>query len=234
MTGVWRRDRVRTMPSCEVIDPVETVAREGTSARPELVILAASAGGIPALQQILGGLPGTFPVPIAVLQHRSPTMRSMLPAILERRCKLRVKDAQVNERFTPGTVYVAPADVHLVVGSDRRFHFHDGRKIHFLRSSADPLIQSAAHALGGRVIAVVLTGGGRNGTGGVRDVRAMGGTVIAQDPTTAEHPGMPRAAIATGAVDYILPLEGIAPMLEHLTSDEPNGKQPAEPAKEAI
>ena len=208
----------------EAINPVGTVAPEGTRARPELVILAASAGGIPALRTILAGLPQTFPVPIAVLQHRSPTSPSVLSKVLARGCELQVKDAEVDERFARGTVYVAPPAAHLVVGPDRRFHFRDGGKIHFVRSSADPLIQSAAHALDGRVIAVVLTGGGRNGTSGVRDVRALGGTVIAQDPATAQHPGMPRAAIGTGAVDYILPLEEIGPMLERLTSAEPNDR----------
>jgi two-component system chemotaxis response regulator CheB len=222
------------MTMSEALNPVEIVAPEGRRARPELVVLAASAGGIPATRTILAELPATFPVPIVVLQHRSPTSASVLSKILGRWCKLRVKDAEVNEPFARGTVYVAPADAHLVVGPDRRFHFLDGRKVNFVRSSADPLIQSAAHALCGRVVAVILTGGGRNGTGGVRDVRALGGTVIAQDPVTAQHPGMPRAAIATGAVDYILPLEGIAPLLERLTSEAPNDERPAEAAREAL
>ena len=192
------------------------------AARHELVILAASAGGIEAISKILHALPAGFPTPIAVLQHRSPTVPSILEKILGRRCKLRVKNAEPSEPFLPGTVYVAPTTEHLIVGSDRRFHHHDGTRVHHLRSAADPLIRSAAHALEGNVIAVILTGGGRNGTDGVRDVKALGGTVIAQDPATALHGAMPRAAIATGAVDYVLPLEEIAPFLVRLTSVEPN------------
>ena len=76
------------------------------------------------------------------------------------------------------------------------------------------------------MIAVILTGGGRNGTSAVRDVGALGGTVIAQDPATALHAGMPRAAIATGAVDYVLPLEEIGPMLVRLANAEPNDERP--------
>ena len=190
--------------------------------RPELVILAGSAGGIEAVTRILGALPVDFALPIAVLQHRSPVAPSVLPRILSRSTTLAVKEAEVGERFRPGTVYVAPATAHLVVSADRRFGLQDGRKVNFLRSAADPLIRSAAHALGGGVIVVILTGGGRNGTSGVRDVRALGGVVIAQDPATAMHPGMPRSAIATGVVDYVLPLEEIAPMLVQLTSGEPD------------
>jgi len=205
-----------------------TVASPLATDRYELVHNAASAGGIPALSAILAGLPVSFPAPIAVLLHRSATVPSVLPELLRRQTLLRVKEAEAGEPFVPGTVYVAPPTVHLTVAVDRRFHLDDGQRINFFRSAADPLIRSAAHALGGRVIAVILTGGGRNGTSAVRDVKALGGTVIAQDPTTAQQPGMPSAAIATGAVDYVLPLEDIAPLLIRLTSAEPDDEAPGE------
>jgi chemotaxis response regulator CheB len=192
------------------------------AARYELVILAASAGGIDAIRRILDGLPSSFSTPIVVLQHRSPAAPSILDRILARHCTLRVKNAEAGEQLVAGTVYVAPSAEHLMVWPDGRFHFHDGTKIHFLRASADPLIRSAAHSLNGKVIAVILTGTGRNGTDAVRDVKALGGTVIAQDPASAEYNGMPSAAIATGAVDYILPLGEIGPMLVRLTDGAPN------------
>lgn len=208
----------------EPITNISSAVPHNGTARPELVILAASAGGIPAVRSILSALPASFPLPIAVLQHRSASSPSLLPIVLSRGTALAVKEADAGERFVPGQVYVAPATSHLVVGPDHRFHFEDGHRINFLRSSADPLIRSAAHSLDGRVIAVILTGGGSNGTSAVRDLKALGGTVIAQDPATAEHPAMPRAAIATGAVDYVLPLDEIGPMLIRLTSTEPNEK----------
>ena len=120
----------------------------------------------------------------------------------------------------------------LTDGSEaERIHHRDGTRVHYLRSAADPLIRSAAQALGGNVISVILTGGGQNGSGSVRDVKALGGTVIAQDPATALHGAMPRAAIATGAVDYVLPLEAIGPMLVRLTSSAPNEE---DSSKEAV
>ena len=108
--------------------------------RPELVIIAASAGGIVAISRVLSALPEDFPLPIAILQHRSAGAPSVLPRILARSTSLPVKEAEAGERFLPGIVYVAPPTAHLVVGADRRFGLQDGRKVNFLRSAADPLI----------------------------------------------------------------------------------------------
>jgi two-component system chemotaxis response regulator CheB len=94
----------------------------------------------------------------------------------------------------------------------------DGQRIKFLRSSANPLFESAAQVLGDRVIAVVLTGGGSDGTDGVQAVKSMGGIIIAQDPEQAQHPDMPLSAIRTGVVDYVLSVHDIAPTLVRLAS----------------
>jgi two-component system chemotaxis response regulator CheB len=131
---------------------------------------------------------------------------------------LNIKSAERGERLAAGKVYIAPPDFHLVIAPDHTLEFVDGRRIKFLRSSANPLLESAAQVLGNRVIAVVLTGGGSDATDGVQAVKSMGGVVIAQDPVQAQHPGMPLSAIQTGAVDYILPLDAIAPLLVRLAS----------------
>jgi two-component system chemotaxis response regulator CheB len=101
----------------------------------------------------------------------------------------------------------------LTVSSEKRFSYIDGRKIRFVSSAANPLFSSAAAAFENRLIAVVLTGYGMDATDGVQTVKAHGGFVIAEDPLTARHGGMPQAAINTGSVDLILPLEAIAPAL---------------------
>lgn len=196
----------------------------GRRARYELVILAASAGGLQAIRRVLATLPPEFSTPIAVLLHRTPEKSSRLAEILARSCSFPVHTAIDGEGLLAGTVYVAPPDVHLLVDENRRLRLEDGRRINFLRSSAEPLLRSAAHALHGRVIAVVLTGGGSNGAAAVRDVKALGGTVIAQDEATSQCWGMPRAAIETGAVDLILPLDEIAPTLTKLTMNQPDSQ----------
>jgi two-component system chemotaxis response regulator CheB len=183
--------------------------------------MAASAGGLPVLRTILGALPADFPLPVALVQHRALAAPHVLPALLARATALRVKTAEEGDALRPGTVFVAPADCHLVVRPDRTLRLVDGRRIRFLRSAADPLLESAAYALDGRVVAVVLTGAGTNGTHGVVAVKMLGGTVIVQDPDTADCTGMPRSAIATGAADQVLPPGEIAPALLRLAGVVP-------------
>jgi len=181
--------------------------------RYDLVAIAASAGGVQALRQILSDLPVDFPLPIAIVQHRTTHSPDRLASVLSRKTLLQVSRVVEGEPLSAGRVYLAPPDAHLTVQPDKSFAFMDGRKIHHVRSSADPLMTSAAASLGSRVIAVVLTGGDGDASEGVKAVKAAGGTVIAQDEATSRCFGMPGAAIRTGVVDYILPLDQIGPTL---------------------
>ncbi|HEY7288534.1 MAG TPA: chemotaxis protein CheB [Vicinamibacterales bacterium] len=180
---------------------------------PAVVVIGASAGGIEALSTILGGLPKDFPAPIVVVQHRSPTTASLLVPILGRRSTMPVVDALEGESLKAGVVYVARPDQHLKLTDTGGFLYVDGHRIHHVLSSATSLFESAAQIYGIGAIGVVLTGYGRNGTDGVQAIKQGGGVVIAQDLETSRHFDMPRSAIATGAVDYILPVEEIAPAL---------------------
>lgn len=199
----------------------EGPARAGQGAdRFAIVVIAASLGGIQALWTILSHLPGDFPVPIAIVQHRSTEPPNLLSKVLMRRTPLLVKTAEEGERMLPGTVYLAPPDLHLRVRGDHTFALSDGTRIRHLRSSANPLFSSAAEAFPGRVIAIVLTGGDRDATDGVQSVKAHGGFVLAQDEATSQAFGMPRSAIETGCVDQVLPIDEIAPALLRLVTPE--------------
>jgi two-component system chemotaxis response regulator CheB len=188
-----------------------------THPRYELVTIAASAGGIQALWRILSSLPVDFPIPIAIVQHRTAQSPDRLAYVLGRKSSLPVARAIEGEPLRAGRVYLAPANFHLLIQPDKCLAFRDGQKIHHVRSSADPLMASAAASLGSRVIAVVLTGGDSDGSEGVKAVKAAGGTVIAQDEASSQCFGMPGAAIRTGAVDHILPLDEIGPLLVKLS-----------------
>lgn len=181
-----------------------------------IVVIGASAGGIPALTTILNALPSDFPAPIVIVQHRSLSKEWLLAAVLARRTSLRVREAETGGALEPGTVYIAKPSRHLTVTVDRRFEYSDGHRIRHLLSSANPLFASAAAAFGHGAIAVVLSGSGSDGTDGVQEVKSQGGVVIAQDEATAEHFGMPGSAIETGVVDYVLPIQEIAPALLRL------------------
>jgi two-component system chemotaxis response regulator CheB len=184
-----------------------------------VVGLAASAGGLRALREILSALPRDFPAAVVVVQHISPRHKSLLPEILGRRTRLPVKEAEEGDRLYPGMVFVAPPDRHVVVNPDRTLSLSQTGRVHHVRPSADILFASLAVSWQGRAVAVVLSGGDDDDATGVRLVKAMGGAVVAQDETSAEHFAMPRAAIATGAVDHVLPAAQIAAGLEHLVKE---------------
>jgi two-component system chemotaxis response regulator CheB len=179
----------------------------------DIVALAASAGGLTALSQVLAGLPGDFPAPVVIVQHLDPRHRSLMADILSRRTQLKVKQAEAGDSLQASTVYIAPPDRHLLVNRDGSLSLTQSELVHFVRPSADLLFESVAASHEEGAIAVVLSGTGSDGAMGVEAIKKMGGTVIAQDQKSAEFFGMPGAAIQTGSVDFILPLDEISSAL---------------------
>lgn len=188
------------------------------SAAYDIVAFAASAGGLKALSQVLSGLPVDFPAAITIVQHLDPRHRSLMADILSRRTPLLVKQAEEGDQLEPGTVYIAPPNRHLLVNPDRTLSLSQSELVHFLRPSGDLLFDSVAASHKDKAIAVVLTGTGNDGSMGIQAIKKMGGTVMAQDEETSEFFGMPSAAIATGTVDFILPLPEVAPALISLVT----------------
>ena len=133
--------------------------------------------------------------------------------ILSRRTHLEVKQAEDGDRLAGGRVYIAPPNRHLLLNGDASLSLTQTELVHFVRPSADLLFESVAAGYKDRAIAVVLSGSGGDGSMGVKAIKKMGGTVLAQDQKTSEFFGMPGAAIHSGNVDFVLPLEEIAPAL---------------------
>ena len=179
----------------------------------DVVALAASAGGLTALSQVLAGLTADFPATLVVVQHLDPRHRSLMADILSRRTALRVKQAEEGDRLASATVYIAPPNRHLLVNPDGSLSLSQSELVHFVRPSADLLFESVAASYRDRSIAVVLTGTGSDGAMGVQAIKKMGGTVIVQDEKTSEFFGMPGAAIQTGSADFVLPLDEVASAL---------------------
>jgi two-component system chemotaxis response regulator CheB len=179
----------------------------------DIVALAASAGGLTALIEVLSNLPINFRVPIVVVQHLDPRHPSLMAEILSRRTPLKVIQAKQGDQLIPGVVYIAPPNNHLLVNSDGTASLSQSEMVHFLRPSADLLFESVAASYKERTIAVVLTGTGSDGAMGVEAIKKMGGTVIVQDDKSAEFAGMPSSAIKTGDVDFVLPLAEISSAL---------------------
>lgn len=190
-----------------------SIARPFAGAAFDVVAMAASAGGIAALGQVLTDLPADFRASIVVVQHLDPRHRSLMADILRRRTGLEVMQAREGDRIVPGSVYIAPPDRHLLVNPDGTLSLSQSELVHFVRPSADLLFESVAACYKDRAIAVVLTGTGSDGSMGTRAIKKMGGTVIVQDQRSAEFSGMPAAAINSGSADFVLPLDEIASAL---------------------
>ncbi|MEH2155209.1 chemotaxis protein CheB [Nostoc sp.] len=191
-----------------------------TNAAFDIVAIAASAGGLTAIVKVLSTLGAKFPAAIAIVQHLAPQHPSFMAEILSRRTDITVKQAQEGDSLTPGTAYVAPPNRHLLVNGDGTLSLSQSELVNFLRPSADLLFESVAATYKDRAIAIVLTGTGSDGAMGVEAIKKMGGTVIVQDAKTAEFSGMPSAAIQTGKVDFILPLDEISSTLVTLVMGE--------------
>lgn len=177
---------------------------------PGAVVAVGSYGGLAAYRTLLAGLPADFPWPILAVQHRDAQADFLVP-ILARSTGLQVVRAREGELPRPRTVHVLPPDRQGVVDREGRFAFSRARRCH-----ADPLLESVAFGFGERAIAVVLTGRLDDGAAGVRAIKRRGGRVLVQDEATSAAFGMPAAAIATGCVDFVLPLRSLAPALVSL------------------
>jgi two-component system chemotaxis response regulator CheB len=186
-----------------------------TSAAFDVVLIAASQGGLRVCKQILAPLPADYPAAVIYAQHRSPGASTAVADLLSRATQLAVRVGEDGAELAPGTVTVPPADAFVRVSPDRRLSLEPGVPGVAL---ADELFVSAAAAYGPRALAVVLTGRLRDGTRGVQAIKAAGGRVIVQDPATAEQGSMPWNALATGCVDLVLDPQHIADALVALVS----------------
>lgn len=195
----------------------------------DLVVIGASAGGVEVLTRVVKGLPADLPAAICIVLHIAPGSPSMLAHILNRAGPLPCRTARDGERLQQGVILVAPPDHHLAiehghvrVTTDPRENGH--------RPAIDILFRSAAAALEGRVVGVVLSGTRDDGSAGLAVIKASGGAAIVQDPKEAMYAGMPTSAIAHVAVDAIVPSELVASTIAAMVNgkDPPPGYSPSD------
>lgn len=181
----------------------------------DIVVIGASAGGIPPLLTVIEQLPDDFGAAVLVVVHMPPLSKSHLPQLLQRVTTLPVATAEHGQALEAGRIYVAPPDHHLLVREGRVELSHGPRENH-TRPSVDPLFCSAARAYGERVIGVVLSGMLYDGSGGLMAINAHHGVAIVQDPDEALMTGMPESAMLHATIDFVLPATEIASRLIEL------------------
>jgi two-component system chemotaxis response regulator CheB len=182
---------------------------------PEIVVVGASTGGLKALQTLLSGLVADFPLPIAIVQHRGKESGSELCEFLRQSSRLPVTEPEDKEPILAGHAYLAPSNYHLLI-EEGRFALSIESPVAFARPSIDVLFETAADEYQERTVGVILTGRNNDGTRGLGKIKALGGLAVVEDPASAACREMPDSAVAHTKVDWILPLEEIAPYLNGL------------------
>jgi two-component system chemotaxis response regulator CheB len=180
-----------------------------------IIVIGTSAGGVEALQRLVARLPENLPAALFVVLHLAPESTSVLPSILRRAGKLPASHPRDKEPIRMGHIYVAPPDLHMLL-EDGKIRLSRGPKENRYRPAVDPLFRSAARWYGPRTIGVVLTGALDDGTAGLLAIKKRGGMAIVQDPADAFCGDMPRSAMEFVSVDYVVPLDRIADLLQRL------------------
>jgi two-component system, chemotaxis family, protein-glutamate methylesterase/glutaminase len=171
----------------------------------DAIVLGGSAGGTEVMALLLAALPSGFAPAVLVVSHLPADTPSYLVESLRYRCPLPVVEPDSGESVVAGRVHVAPPGYHMLVDDDRTIALSVDSSVRFSRPSIDVMFESAAHVYGSRLLGILLSGANDDGVHGLEIIRAMGGVAWVQDPQTASSTAMPRAAIARGAVDEILP-----------------------------
>lgn len=183
----------------------------------DAIVIGASAGGVEALGTLLPALPGHLQAMVLVVLHQPRDRPSLLVEVFAARCALTVHEAEDKQMLSPGAIYFAPPDYHLLVDSGPRIALSVDPPLHFSRPSIDVLFESAAELWGRRLLAILLTGANADGAAGIACVARHGGTTIVQSPADARHAVMPAAALAAHpGVDHVLDLPQIAALLSGL------------------
>ena len=184
-----------------------------------LVGLGASAGGIQALQTFFDHLPPDSGMAFVVIMHLSPDFESNLANILQQRTTMPVLQVVASVEVAPNHVYVIPPSKHLRL-DDNHIHLVEPQQAAGRRLAVDLLFRTLSATYGPRAVAVVLSGSDGDGAIGIKHVKEQGGITIVQEPEEAEYDSMPRTALATGMVDWVLPVAQIPPRLMEFMRNE--------------
>ncbi|PBI95939.1 Chemotaxis response regulator protein-glutamate methylesterase [Variovorax boronicumulans] len=218
--------KIRTAASARLLParPAATAARTAHEAAPEallrspllstekLLIIGASTGGTEAIREVLQPLPPDAPA-VLIAQHMPAGFTRSFAQRLDGLCRIRVKEAEQGERVLPGHAYIAPGGFHLSLarsGANYVAHLDQEPPVNRHRPSIDVLFDSAAKHAGKNAIGIILTGMGKDGAEGLLRMRRAGAHTLAQDEASCVVFGMPREAVALGAVDEVSPLSEIS------------------------
>ncbi len=169
---------------------------------PRVLLIGGSAGSLEVLLELIGAIGKVKSFAIVVVMHRK-SPESRLGEVIQSHTPCRVKEAEEKEAILPGTIYIAPADYHLLIESDRSFSLDYSEKVNYSRPAIDVTFEMAAEVYGKEAAAILLSGASADGARGLQAIAEAGGRTIVQDPSTAVVAFMPQAALAIMQPDLV-------------------------------
>ena len=182
----------------------------------EGIVIGGSAGGVEALSLLLPALPARLRPAVFIVIHQPREPPGPLAAIFCDKCTVQVREAEDKEKVSPGVVYFAPPDYHLLIDAGPQLALSADEPVQLSRPSIDVLFESAAEVYGPRLMGVVLTGASQDGAQGLAAVQRCGGITVVQHPASARAEVMPVAALRRTPADFVLALEELAALFRTL------------------
>ena len=182
--------------------------------------IGGSAGSLDGVLKIVTALPANTDLSVIIIVHRKNDSESILTDLISTRTNLKVKEIEDKEAITPATVYIAPADYHLLIEDERSFSLDSSEKIHYSRPSIDVSFESVAEVFGKTAIGILLSGANADGAEGLYQIKQAGGFTIVQDPASADVGFMPQQALEIMQPDKILSSSDIAIFIEDLLTKQ--------------
>ena len=170
----------------------------------ELLIIGGSAGSLNMALRIIRVLKPVMNLAVIIVFHRKKSEEATLIDLLSTRTEMTVKEAEDKDDIIPGTIFIAPADYHLLIEKDRTISLDFSEKINYSRPSIDVAIESATEVFGASLGCVLLSGANADGVAGLVMAKRAGARIIVQDPACAEFPVMPQQAVSSVTVDLLL------------------------------
>lgn len=184
--------------------------------RAKLIIIAGSAGSLQVILDIISTIGRDLPLSVVIVIHRTVVFESGLEDLLSGRTRAAIREVEEKDPILPGTIYLAPADYHLLVEEDHTFSLDYSEKVNFSRPSIDVTFRCAADVYGKKLVCVLLSGGNADGVDGMEYAKEKGGVLVVQDPATADVPYMPQHAIDRMKVDFVVSAEEMPAFIKGL------------------
>jgi two-component system chemotaxis response regulator CheB len=180
------------------------------------VVVGGSSGSIDVLLKLLPALSPAFSFAIIIVLHRKSSSDSSLTDLLSSKTKISIWEVEDKDAVIPGAIHLAPADYHLLIEREEVFSLDDSEKVNYSRPSLDVTFESAADVYGSSLVGILLSGANADGTAGLNAIKKNGGTIIAQNPKTAQSSFMPQQAILNTPIDFIFDVDELAVFINSL------------------